>query len=108
MFGLGRTSNYIQAVFYGVSSSEASWTNSWQGVIPNSQLVAVPYKPSNPAYWTLELFLSPSGIVFWVLVSVFVMLLGLGGTLVYFRVRERNEDKRAREQGRHLFDFNAL
>jgi integrin alpha FG-GAP repeat containing protein 1 len=50
MFGLGRTSNYIEEIFMGVPISNGKeHYNSWICIIPNSQVIGFPYPPSSPA-----------------------------------------------------------
>lgn len=88
MFGLGRISNYIQTIFYGTNSKK-SWFNYWQGVIPNSQVIAIPYKVNKPTSWQIELFLSPSAIVFWIIVLLVVTLIALAAVVIGFKLKER-------------------
>lgn len=107
MFGLGRISNYIQTIFYGTGSNR-SWYFYWQGVIPNSQVIAIPYKVTKPSSWQIELFLSPSAIVFWIILCLVFTLIALAAVVIGFKLKERKEDKKTREDDRHLFDFNAL
>eukprot|EP00727_Mastigamoeba_balamuthi_P001957 m51a1_g11759 hypothetical protein (1610) ;mRNA; r:212279-222322 len=106
MVGLGRVSNYLESVAFGVASNKKSFSNTWLGVIPNSQLVAIPYKVEDTVNWSLLLFISPSGVIFWVLFSMLLMLGALGGLLIYFKIKERKEDQQLREEERHKFDFN--
>jgi integrin alpha FG-GAP repeat containing protein 1 len=75
LFGLGRSSNYIEEFFYGIPINQvlrlttlffflvflaeyhllqAVHYNYWIGsTIPNSQVVAIPYKPSEPLTYVL-------------------------------------------------------
>jgi len=116
--GLGRTSNYIDTMFYGISSNQAVHTNSWSGIIPNSQVAAFPYKIEKPATyvplmhrlletatttcadrwlvvltlapsrWTMEMYISPSGILFWVIVACVLACLILASLIGYLTYRE--------------------
>ncbi|EGG17210.1 putative integrin alpha FG-GAP repeat-containing protein [Cavenderia fasciculata] len=108
MFGLGRTSNYIDQIFYGVTLNQSTHYNNWVGTIPNSQVVAIPYRPSDPTTWTLELFINPSGIFFWVLLAFLVTLIILSVTSFLLYKREKNQDEKAKQEQAHLFSFNAL
>jgi integrin alpha FG-GAP repeat containing protein 1 len=67
LFGLGRTSNYIEEFYMGVTINNqdhsASYWHMWICIIPNSQLVAIPYKPTDPDNWTLELYIKTSGLL---------------------------------------------
>lgn len=42
--GLGRVSNYLQSVSYGISYTGV-WSHYWLSVVPNSQIVCIPYPP---------------------------------------------------------------
>eukprot|EP01105_Mastigella_eilhardi_P009961 TRINITY_DN2335_c0_g1_i3.p1 TRINITY_DN2335_c0_g1~~TRINITY_DN2335_c0_g1_i3.p1 ORF type:complete len:450 (-),score=94.04 TRINITY_DN2335_c0_g1_i3:54-1403(-) len=93
-FGLGRVSNYIQSVFYGVTlSNDDQWFNYWLSVVPNSQVVCIPYPTDDHLKWKLELFLSPSGIMFWILIAIFTCLLGLGIAIGIMKWQEKKKDK---------------
>jgi integrin alpha FG-GAP repeat containing protein 1 len=108
VFGLGRTSNYIEEFFFGVplnSSHYSYWTGS---TIPNSQVVAVPYKPESPSSWTLELYITPSGLLFWILVALVISLLVLAIIVYAFYRKEKREDELQKQEQAHLFSFNAL
>lgn len=108
LFGLGRTSNYIEQFFYGVSLNSTNF-NYWTGsTIPNSQVVAIPYEPGNPASWTLELYITPSGLLFWIMVAFLASLLILGITVYIFHRKEKREDELQKQEQAHLFSFDAL
>jgi integrin alpha FG-GAP repeat containing protein 1 len=109
LFGLGRTSNYIEQFFYGVPINQEKHFAFWTGsTIPNSQVVAIPYKPTEPAGWTLELYTNPSGVMFWVIIAVLVALVLLGGAIYYFHRKEKMEDEKHKQEVAHLFSFDAL
>jgi len=104
LFGLGRTNNYIENLYYGVSiKSSKNHFNMWPGVIPNSQVVAFPYSPSDPSSWTLELYLRLSGVILWVMVTVVALLIILGGAIYFFKWREKREDRILKQVTAHLF-----
>ena len=44
--GLGRTNNYIEDLFVGVSNNDSVSYATYHGVIPNSHLVILPYEPN--------------------------------------------------------------
>ncbi|KYR01791.1 putative integrin alpha FG-GAP repeat-containing protein [Tieghemostelium lacteum] len=108
LFGLGRTSNYVDQLFFGLPLNQSVYFNSWVGTIPNSQVVVVPYKPSNPLNWTLELFINPSGIFFWVLIAFFAALILLAAVCFVLYKREKKYDEKLKQDQAHLFSFNAL
>jgi len=109
LFGLGRTSNYIEEIFMGVTiKNDDTYWRLWICIIPNSQLVGIPYKPEDPASWTLELYIKSSGLTLWIIVAVISWLIVTGGLIAFFSWRERREDKLLKQETAHLFSFNAL
>jgi len=109
LFGLGRTSNYIEEFFYGITINQPAHFSYWIGsTIPNSQVVAIPYKPNDPSTWTLELYTSPSGIVFWVILAVLSSILVLGIIVFVLYRKEKKEDEKYKQDIAHLFSFDAL
>ncbi|KAF9896574.1 hypothetical protein BX616_007185, partial [Lobosporangium transversale] len=55
LFGLGRTNNYVEELFVGVTRNQDEHFTTYAGVIPNSQLIIIPYqaedasRPSTPS-----------------------------------------------------------
>ncbi|ORZ40851.1 hypothetical protein BCR44DRAFT_1509239 [Catenaria anguillulae PL171] len=91
--GLGRTNNYIEELAVGVSRADQHpSTNTFQGVIPNSQLVI--YPRAGGASWRLELFINPSQYAVNVLVVLVVSLVVLGVVVGVMQWVERREDER--------------
>jgi len=109
LFGLGRTSNYIEQFYLGVPLNQTTHYNYWTGsTIPNSQVVAVPYKKDSPAGWTLELYITPSGLLFWIIIALTASLLILAITVYVFYRKEKREDEQKKQEQAHLFSFDAL
>ena len=108
--GLGRPSNYIDYVYMGVPvyDSKEGHSQSWSGVIPNSQVVVTPYPASNPSKWAIELYISPSGALLWIALGVILCLLLSGGAIVFFQWREKKADEAEKKEREHLFSFNAM
>ncbi|KNC97918.1 uncharacterized protein SPPG_06908 [Spizellomyces punctatus DAOM BR117] len=111
LFGLGRTNNYIEDLFVGVTRRKAANVAVYQGVIPNSQLIVIPYeeKPSDtPDTWRLELYINPSSAsksVMLVLCTSLVILVSVVGFLHWM---EKREDERERRKALHAINFDAL
>ena len=111
VFGLGRTSNYVDELHVGIAhgiAGEKPRTRLWQSVIPNSQLVVAPYPPEDPASWTLDLFVTPGHLALWVGVVLAVSCVLLSAVVTALHVRERREDEREKLQSAHLFHFDAM
>ncbi|RUS19475.1 hypothetical protein BC937DRAFT_87413 [Endogone sp. FLAS-F59071] len=85
LFGLGRTNNYVEELFAGTTRHQNEHFFFFEGVIPNSQLIFIPYQPAdvtNPSTittypghlylsvtsWKVELYIQPADYVPWVMV----------------------------------------
>ncbi|PRP77564.1 hypothetical protein PROFUN_00425 [Planoprotostelium fungivorum] len=121
LFGLGRTSNYIEQVYAGLPIAKAVHYSMWICIIPNSQLVAVPFPLDSPDEWQLDLYIKHSGLLLWVVVTVITTLIVIAATIIFFRWREKVmtarriqvdllqvEDERIKKETAHLFSFNAM
>eukprot|EP01102_Stenamoeba_stenopodia_P008785 TRINITY_DN2564_c0_g1_i4.p1 TRINITY_DN2564_c0_g1~~TRINITY_DN2564_c0_g1_i4.p1 ORF type:complete len:629 (-),score=105.35 TRINITY_DN2564_c0_g1_i4:1706-3592(-) len=110
LFGLGRTNNYIDELFYGTTYQIDTTTSyaTFIGVIPNSQIVIVPEPAAVPSEWQIELYINPSVFTLWVIVAVLATLVLLFGAIMFFRRREKIEDENEKKEMAHLFSFGAL
>jgi len=104
--GLGRCSNYVEYLFMGVPYAKGtSYTTKWPGIIPNSQIVTIPFPPSNSEEWIIELFISPSGYTFWIILSVLVSVIIIGIGIIILNNKEKREDVEEQQQ---MYSFRAL
>ncbi|KAJ9055507.1 hypothetical protein DSO57_1003208 [Entomophthora muscae] len=110
--GLGRTNNYLQQLSVGVSRNrQKNHFNSWSGVIPNSQLVILPYQSpgsTDPTEWTRELFLNPGRAATWVLVVLALCMVTLAIVVSVLTWLEKRADEKERKQAIHHINFDAL
>ncbi|KAK5645524.1 hypothetical protein RI129_006824 [Pyrocoelia pectoralis] len=104
IFGLGRTPNFVDTLTVGLSNYSKDWTQ----IIPNSQMVVIPWPTSQPSKWKAQLFVTPSKVI---LTSV-AALTGVCGLITIIigvlHWKERQEDKRERLQESHRFHFDAM
>eukprot|EP00002_Diphylleia_rotans_P038355 TRINITY_DN8703_c0_g4_i3.p1 TRINITY_DN8703_c0_g4~~TRINITY_DN8703_c0_g4_i3.p1 ORF type:complete len:610 (+),score=111.83 TRINITY_DN8703_c0_g4_i3:82-1911(+) len=108
LYGLGRTNNYVEEFFLGMPLKQPKHYAYWIAIVPNSRLIAVPYKPSDPLTWQLELYVSPSSQLLWVSVAVLVSLVAVGLIILILEYKERKEDEAEKRATAHLFSFDAL
>ncbi|KAF9357346.1 hypothetical protein BGX26_003894 [Mortierella sp. AD094] len=135
LFGLGRTNNYVEELFVGVTRNQPEHYTTYAGVIPNSQLIIIPYQaedasrppPSGseagsgenassvaaenkggPSEWTLELYIRPGDYVPWVFVVLATAIAVLAGVVVGLNWMEKREDERERKKALHIINFDAL
>jgi integrin alpha FG-GAP repeat containing protein 1 len=99
-FGLGRTYSYIQNYATGFrvqqgpsggDSAHHQWTSY---LIPNSQVVALPYPIGDPSSWEIKLFLSPSKYQTLLLIALGTALSVIGIPIVVLKYQEMQADKR--------------
>ncbi|OCT84613.1 hypothetical protein XELAEV_18022766mg [Xenopus laevis] len=80
----------------------------WTAIIPNSQLIVIPYPHDNPKSWSAKLYLTPSNIVLLTaiaLIGVCVFILVVIGILHW---QEKKADDREKRQEAHRFHFDAM
>ncbi|KAG8229488.1 hypothetical protein J437_LFUL010062 [Ladona fulva] len=109
IFGLGRTPNFVDALTVGVSWPEAEGRKrTWTQIIPNSQVVVVPWPRGQPSKWRARLFVTPSRLVLLTaaaLVGTCALIAALIGILYW---KERREDRKEKLQEAHRFHFDAM
>jgi integrin alpha FG-GAP repeat containing protein 1 len=102
-FGLGRTFSYIQnyasgihysAAAPGASSSSTALSFTWSSsyLIPNSQVVVIPYPLTNPSAWLIKLFLSSSKYQTLLIIALSTALAVIGVPIIILKYREMQED----------------
>ncbi|KAJ3160679.1 hypothetical protein HDU86_000438 [Geranomyces michiganensis] len=113
LFGLGRTNNYIEDLFVGVARRKAKSAEvaAFQGVIPNSQLIVIPYEDSadaGPTSWILELYVNPSSASRSVMLVLLTSLAILASVVGGLHRTEKREDEKERRKALHAINFDAL
>lgn len=104
LFGLGRTNDYVNDFWVGLplGSDEDPAAPPLRrrfnaGIIPNSQLIAIPYPPDKPSRWTVELYISKANMLPWVALALASGLTIIG--MVRAHAHTRTCAPRARPQG---------
>uniref|UniRef100_A0A0G4IDR7 T-cell immunomodulatory protein TIP C2 domain-containing protein n=1 Tax=Chromera velia CCMP2878 TaxID=1169474 RepID=A0A0G4IDR7_9ALVE len=98
-FGLGRTNNYIENFFLGMPSTGSNRaSNHWVSIIPNTQVIAIPFPLHKSSDWQLELSVSPSRYFFWILMATVVTLIALGSVIVFLDRKEKAEDLKEQQE----------
>jgi hypothetical protein len=91
--GLGRTNNYIEALFVGSTSHAQAHYTALEGVVPNSRVVTLPPRPGpngqDDGTWRTELFLRPGSWIHWVGATVVITLIMLSGVVAGLHVAEK-------------------
>ncbi|KAG9261222.1 T-cell immunomodulatory protein [Astyanax mexicanus] len=111
VLGLGRSANFLDHLFVGIPRPpevKDTRKQEWTAIIPNSQLIVIPYPNSQPHSWSAKLYLTPSNIVLLTaiaLIGVCVFILVIIGVLHW---QEKKADDREKRQEAHRFHFDAM
>ncbi|XP_069757778.1 T-cell immunomodulatory protein isoform X2 [Narcine bancroftii] len=111
VLGLGRSANFLDHLFVGIPrpiGEKAVRKQEWTAIIPNSQLIVIPYPHNSPKSWSAKLYLTPSNIVLLTaiaLIGVCVFILAIIGILHW---QEKKADDREKRQEAHRFHFDAM
>ncbi|XP_074957637.1 T-cell immunomodulatory protein isoform X2 [Phalacrocorax aristotelis] len=111
VLGLGRSANFLDHLYVGIprpSGEKLIRKQEWTAIIPNSQLIVIPYPHNVPRSWSAKLYLTPSNIVLLTaiaLIGVCVFILAIIGILHW---QEKKADDREKRQEAHRFHFDAM
>jgi integrin alpha FG-GAP repeat containing protein 1 len=103
-FGLGRSSNYIENMFIGVTRSEKSQV-IYSGIIPNSKLIIV---PTDNLDWKLELYMNPSTTTFAIIATCSVITIILSLVILVMDQFEQREDEIEKRKQLYQLNYDAL
>lgn len=104
IFGLGRTPNFVDFLCVGLSNHSREWTQ----IIPNSQMVVIPWPPQDPSSWRAQLFVTPSKLILMSVAALTVVCGLITAIILALHYRERQEDKKERLSESHRFHFDAM
>ncbi|CAJ1048475.1 T-cell immunomodulatory protein [Xyrichtys novacula] len=111
VLGLGRSANFLDHLYVGIPRQPGEMDvrkKEWTAIIPNSQLIVIPFPHNNPRSWTAKLYLTPSNSVLLTaiaLIGVCVFILVIIGILHW---QEKKADDREKRQEAHRFHFDAM
>ncbi|XP_078066960.1 T-cell immunomodulatory protein [Mustelus asterias] len=111
VLGLGRSANFLDHLYVGIPRPQGEKSirkREWTAIIPNSQLIVIPYPHDSPKSWSAKLYLTPSNIVLLTaiaLIGVCVFILAIIGILHW---QEKKADDREKRQEAHRFHFDAM
>ncbi|XP_069546388.1 T-cell immunomodulatory protein [Brachyistius frenatus] len=111
VLGLGRSANFLDHLFVGIPRQPGETEirkQEWTAIIPNSQLIVLPFPHDKPRSWSAKLYLTPSNSVLLTaiaLIGVCVFILVIIGILHW---QEKKADDREKRQEAHRFHFDAM
>ena len=110
MFGLGRSPNFVDDLKVGIPQGKGTTdrVHDWSSIIPNAQVIVIPYPNDKPTDWMTKLLVTPSKL----LLQTGGVLLGLcllvAGLILILHIKEKKEDEREKRKEAHKFHFDAL
>lgn len=110
VFGLGRNWNFVEELRVGIPKANNSKTlsSSFTQIIPNSQLIVIPYPREHPDRWVSKLFITPSKAMLMTAGALVGTCLFVAAIIGILYRREVQQDKREKQQDAHKFHFDAM
>jgi len=109
IFGLGQVANFIEKLTITLASGQDKLGQaSMENVIPNSQLILIPYPPDKPDDWTFQLLLTPSDIIWKFAIALLAVVVVLGIVIIILQWQEKREDDAEKREEAHKFHFDAM
>lgn len=104
IFGLGRTPNFVDKLIVGLSHQNRSWSQ----LIPNSQMVVVPWPPTQPSRWKAQLFVTPSKLIWMSVLSLSATCAVITLIILVLHLKEKREDRLERLNDTERLHFDAI
>lgn len=104
IFGLGRTPNFVDKLIVGLSHQNRTWNQ----LIPNSQMVVVPWPPNQPSRWKAQLFVTPSKLIWMSVLSLSATCAVIMLIILVLHLKEKREDRLERLNDTERLHFDAI
>ncbi|XP_052222506.1 T-cell immunomodulatory protein-like isoform X2 [Dreissena polymorpha] len=109
VFGLGQAPNFVDSLQVGIATNTTKQLNhEFQSVIPNSQLVIIPYPIQDPSKWSSKLFVMPSRLMLLTGAALLGTCGFIAGIVAILHWRDRVEDRKEKRQEAQKFHFDAM
>ena len=108
IFGLGQVANFVEKLTITLASDDKVGEASMENVIPNSQLILIPYPPDKPSKWAFQLLLTPSDIIWKFAIALLSVVVVLGLIVIILQYQEKREDDAEKREEAHKFHFDAM
>lgn len=111
IFGLGRNYNFVEVLKLGIPrqlNMSQTTTSSFTQIIPNSQLIVIPYPRNNPDLWVSKLYIQPSKAMLMTAGALVGTCLFVAAIIAVLHHREKKQDYREKQQDSHKFHFDAM
>lgn len=101
---MGRTPNFVDSITVGL----ANHSRQWQQLIPNSQMIVVPWPTYETDKWKAQLFVTPSKLIIMSAAALGVICILIIAIIIILQFRESRQDKYEKQQEAHRFHFDAM
>lgn len=100
IFGLGQLPNFVDNLTASIPSAADNVirVSSWSQIVPDAQVVVIPYPPSDPRIWRTKLFITPSDIVISTLITLISICVLLALIILLLHRKEVLEDLAEHEE----------
>ncbi|XP_022690877.1 T-cell immunomodulatory protein-like [Varroa jacobsoni] len=106
VFGLGLSPNFVETLLIRMPGLASG--HQWIQIIPNSQILVIPYPARDPSEWQTKIFIKPSKKMLYTVFAfcgiVCVNLL----VVMLLHLLEKKADRLERQQQAHRFNFDAM
>lgn len=86
--------NYTASIVDGqIDKSNYPRIQSWTQIVPDSQVVVIPYPPTEPTKWHSKLYITPSDNVLYTFITLIVICFLLSLIIFFLWRKEVHEDK---------------
>lgn len=104
VLGLGRTANFVDSLTVGLSGYHRTWTL----IIPNSQMVVVPWPINQPNRWKAQLFITPSKLIWMSVISLGATCGVITLIILVLHIKERRQDRLEKLQEHQPLHFDGM
>eukprot|EP00731_Ephydatia_muelleri_P025941 Em0018g41a len=111
IFGLGETPNFVENLVVGAGhkgSASNGWYHQALSLVPNSQLIVITEPPSSPSRWRIQLYLTPSHLIYSTAAVFSVIFVAIAIIIGLLQAREKYQDTKERKEAKHKFHFSAM
>lgn len=110
IFGLGRSPNFVEEIQVGLPKGpqKVNRVKSWTAIIPNAQVIVIPYPKDEPYDWVTKLLVTPGKLLLQTGGVLIGTILLIGGLILILHIKEKKEDDREKRRDAHKFHFDAL
>lgn len=82
--------------------------HQWEQLIPNSQVLVIPYTSDDPSSWQAKVFMRPSRKMLYTAFALFGIVVINVLVVMFLHLLEKKADRLERQIQAHRFNFEAM